>query len=100
MCIKVLIIVVGGQSSISVKPDLKKKKKSIVLVSLAIRYHSPVGKVTEALHLTSQIVWQLPGHLIGLSVPVVVATRVIVPNLLPVSHLYTHYIMNNRKKII
>lgn len=71
----------------------------MVLVSLDVRYDSPVGRVTQALHLISQIVWQFPGHLVGLSVPVVVATRVIVPDLLPISHLYTHYINTiNRKK--
>lgn len=50
----------------------------------------PVGILPHALHLISQIVWQLPGHLVGQSVPVVVAPGVLVPNFLPVPHLYTH----------
>ena len=51
---------------------------------------SPVGVLPHALHLISQIVWQLPGHLVGQSVPVVVTAGVFIPNLLPVTHLYTH----------
>lgn len=50
----------------------------------------PVGVLPHALHLISQIVWQLPGHLVGQSVPVVVTAGVFIPNLLPVTHLYTH----------
>lgn len=69
----------------------------VLHILLHMRHHSPVSIATQALHLISQIVWQLPGHLIGLSVPVVVATRVIVPYLLPISHLDPHYI-NNKKK--
>lgn len=47
----------------------------------------PVLVVLQALDLRGQVLGQLPGHLVALGVPVVVAAGVLIPHLLPVAHL-------------
>lgn len=57
---------------------------------------SPGLVVLQALHLGCQILWQLPGHLIALRVPVVVAAGVFIPHLLPVTHLQFSHCQGTR----
>lgn len=47
----------------------------------------PVLVVLQSLDLRGQVLGQLPGHLVALGVPVVVAAGVLIPHLLPVAHL-------------
>lgn len=51
------------------------------------RYCPPVLVMLQTLDLRCQVLRQLPGHLVALGVPVVVAAGVLIPHFLPVAHL-------------
>lgn len=53
--------------------------------------------VLQALDLRRQILRQLPGHLVALCVPVIVAASVLIPHLLPVAHLQLPHCQGENK---
>lgn len=57
---------------------------------------SPVLVMLQALDLCRQVLWQLPGHLVALGVPIVVAAGVFIPDFLPVAHLQLSHCRGNK----
>lgn len=53
----------------------------------------------QALDLRCQVLWQLPGHLVALGVPIVVAASVLIPNFLPVAHLQLSHCQRDKDSL-
>lgn len=59
----------------------------------------PVLVMLQTLDLRCQVLWQLPGHLIALSVPIVVAAGVLIPHFLPVAHLQLSHCQGDKDSL-
>lgn len=59
----------------------------------------PVLVMLQALDLCRQVLRQLPGHLIALGVPIVVAAGVLIPHFLPVAHLQLSHCQGDKESL-
>lgn len=59
----------------------------------------PVLVMLQALDLCRQVLRQLPGHLVALGVPIVVAAGVLIPHFLPVTHLQLSHCQGDKDSL-
>lgn len=56
-------------------------------------------EMLQTLDLRRQVLWQLPGHLVALGVPIVVAAGVLIPHFLPVAHLQLSHCRGDKDRL-